>query len=112
MKSTLILALLTLSLSSNAQSLRSECENYYYATGNVKLHEYTAIVSWSKISDSSLEKLENIIYDDFVVLSEKNIQGKTIFKIKESNSTDAMGYNVLLQDLVDMKVRVSCTYNI
>mgnify|MGYP000038066282 CR=1 FL=1 len=112
MRSIFALTIILFSLSAQAQSLRSECENAYYATGYVKLHQYTVVVSCEKISDHAHLKLENIIFDNFKILSTKELESKTIYKIKELSTTDSYGYEGLLEELKSIPTRVSCSYDI
>lgn len=112
MKLILVFMFIIGSFATNAQSIRTECKNAYYATDYVKYQEYTVIVSWEKISDHAHTRLENIIFDNFKVVSSKEISGKTIFKIKENNSTDTYSYQLLLEELKSIPTKVSCTYNI
>lgn len=112
MKFILTLATIISSFSVQAQSIRSQCENAYYATGYVKLHQYNVEVVWEKISDSSHIKFENIIFDNFQVLSTIELEGKTIYTIKESSTSDPTGYEILLENLKTIPTQVSCTYDI
>lgn len=112
MKAFIAIAAVLFSISAQAQSLRSECENAYYATGYVKLHQYTAVVTWSKVSDVAHERLENIIFDNFVVVSVKELEGKSIYKIKESSKVEAYQYEALIEQLKEIPTRVSCTYDL
>ncbi len=110
--SAIALFLILFSITANAQTKRSECENAYYATGYVKLHQYTVAVTWSSVSDHAHKRLEDIIYDKFQLLSTKELEGKTLYKIKENSSTDSYGYESLIEELKQIPTNVSCTYDI
>lgn len=112
MKFFLIVSLMFTSLTVQAQTTRSKCENAHYATGYVKLHQYTVTVNWEKVSDANLSKLENILFDNFLILSTTEFTGRTSYKIKESNITDATSYELLLEDLKSVPADVSCTYDL
>jgi hypothetical protein len=112
MKAFIAIAAVLFSISAQAGSLRSECENAYYATGYVKLHQYTAIVTWSEVSDIAHERLENIIFDKFEVISVKEVEGKSIYKIKESSKAKPYQYEGLIEQLKEIPTRVSCTYDV
>jgi len=112
MKTLFTIIIVLFSATTLAQSTRSLCENAYYATGYVKLHQYTVTVNWEKISDHAHVRLENIIFDNFKVLGTKELEAKTIYKIKESSTTDAYGYEGLLEELRSIPTKVSCTYDI
>ena len=56
--------------------------------------------------------MENIIYDNFKILNTKELEGKTIYKIKENSSQDGVGYASLLEELKSIPTKVSCTYDI
>ena len=112
MRFVIALSITLFSLSVQAESIRTQCENAYYATGYVKLHQYSVTVDWAKVSDSKHVQLENIIFDHFEVVSTKDHKGKTIYKIKEMSTTDAIGYDALLENLKAIPTQVSCTYDI
>ncbi len=112
MRFILIVSVFIFSFSVQAQSLRSECQNAYYATGYVKLNQYTVTVSWESVSDYAHTRLEDILFDNFKILSTKDINGKTIYKIKENGSAAISTYESLLEELKTIPVRVSCTYDI
>lgn len=103
-------------LSTRAQGLRDVCENAHYATGYVKLHQYKLVIDWAKVSDHGLVQLENIVYgDQFLVLSEKNIQEttKTIFTLKEAQKADSIDIEIALGELRVLSFNnISCLYDI
>ena len=107
-------AFLILFLSTSVQAdIRDICENAHYATDYVKLHEYRVLVDWSKISDSNLVKLENVIYGKyFLVTKEYELENyKTIFLIKENTGFDPIEYSDALNRLQKATVNgVSCLY--
>ena len=111
-----ILTLITITFSFNsiAKSTRSTCEDYYYAGGPVKLHQYRLSVDWSLISDHAQKKLENIIYSkSFKVLKEKDLpKSKTLYYIQETNSSSYVNYEILINKLENIPSKVSCLYDI
>ena len=112
MKTFLVLAIALLSSVTYAQSLRSECENAYYATDYVKLHQYTVTVTWAQISDNAHKRLEYILFDKFKVLDVKELTEKSIYKIKENSNIDPVKYEKLIEELIGIPARVTCTLNI
>ncbi len=112
MKFLIVVSIFIFSISAQAQSLRSECQNAFYATGYVKLNQYTVTVSWEKVSDHAHVKLENILFDNFDIMSTSEVNSKTIYKIKENNSVDDRSYELLLEELKTIPVRVSCTFDV
>ena len=109
MKSLIAVIVTILSLSAQADSIRSQCENYHYATENVALHQYSVSVDWNRMPNHNIVKLENIIFDNFDV-TEKDYDGRTVYTIKENGSTDARGYAILLKELESIVSRVSCSW--
>lgn len=103
-------------LSTRAQGLRELCENAYYATDYVKLHQYQLIVDWANISDRGLNELEGIIYGErILVLSENNVTNttKTIFTFKEVEGSDITEIEMDLERLHVLSFsNLSCLYNI
>lgn len=103
-------------LSTRAQGLRDLCENAYYATGYVKLHQYKMVIDWANVSDHGLTELENIIYgEQFVVLVEKDIinTSKTIFTLKEVEGSDLRDLEIGLGQLEVLSFNnISCLYDI
>jgi hypothetical protein len=83
----LILAL-TLFLNNSifgSRSIREVCENAYYATDYVELHEYDVTVDWSRLSDHGHVELESVIFGEtFSLLGTRELSnGKTVYSIKE-----------------------------
>ena len=112
MKAISTILLLLVSLSSQAKTLRAECEDAYYATGYVKLHQYTVVVKWALISDHAHSRLEEILFDNFKILSVKELEDKSIYQIKENVNVDATSYELLLEELKKIPTTVTCTYDI
>lgn len=115
MKKLIAIAMIATSFYSNAQTLREQCENAYYATGYVKLHQYKIIVDWARISDYALVELEDIVYsDNFKVLEEKELKNhKSKYVLKESNNKDAYYYEAALAKLEALTGnKASCVYDI
>lgn len=108
----LLLLILIHTLPSFGQSTRSKCENAYYATGYVKLYEYSVTVSWEKISDHAHVRLETIIFDYFEVLNINHYQNTSIYKIKENKEISGMDYHLFLEELKSLPTKVECTYDI
>ena len=108
----LLLATLMLNVSAKS-SLKELCYNAYYATNYVELGQYSVAISWEKVSDYNLVKLENIIYGDlFTVLSEKDINGKTYITIKENYGADYSSVEAALEELSNYVSSLNCKYNI
>ena len=110
--SILFLFLFLISITSNASSIRSTCENAYYATGYVKLHQYTVNVLWEKVSDNNLVKLENMLFDRFDIIKISHYQNSSKYLIKEKTNYNSNFYENLLTQLRSIPVNVSCTYDI
>ena len=109
----LLIALQTTLTFGQSQHIRSQCENYYYATGNVKLYQYSFVIDWSKISDSALTQLEDVIYGDhFDVTVERELSaGKTLYNIKEVSGFGANAYMYRLNQLNEL-TSVGCLYDL
>lgn len=116
LKNIILLLIVFYALSTRAYSLRETCENAYYATDYVKLHEYKLVIDWSKVSDHGLMELENIIYENmFDVTLEKDIAqtSKTIFHLKEVKNLDALEYELALEELSKLSFgNLNCLYNL
>lgn len=115
MKKLIAFMMLATSLYANAQTLREQCENAYYATGYVKLHQYKIIVNWARISDHALVELEDIVYsDNFKVLEERELKNhQSLYVLKESNGRDAYYYEAALAKLESLTGnKASCVYNL
>lgn len=115
MKKIIAILMLATSFFANAQTLREQCENAYYATGYVKLHQYKIVVNWARISDHALVELENILYsDNFKVLKEKELPNyKTLYVLKESNGEDPYYYEAALAKLESLTGnKASCVYDL
>lgn len=116
MKLLLISLVLSLTFSAKANSsIREQCENAYYATGYVKLHEYQVTVDWARLSDHGLVEFEDVIFGDyFQYLGERDLSnGKTVYTIKEKSGFDSYYYEVglnVLQRLTFQGVR--CRYDL
>lgn len=86
MKTVLLLAVFLSSIPAfSTESLRDVCENAYYATNYVELHQYDVTVDWSRLSDHGHVELESIIFGEtFSLLGTKELpNGKTVYSIKE-----------------------------
>lgn len=113
MKSTLVFLLIFIQSVTASEHIRDICENAYYATGYVKLHEYKVSVDWSRLSDHGLEEFESIIYGDhFKYLGERDLSnGKTIYTITEVSDSDSSVYQVELSALQRLTFNgVDCRY--
>lgn len=102
MKSILLVTSMLLSGSIFAeQNIRELCENAYYATGYVELHQYDVTVDWSRLSDHGHVELESVVFgDNFKLLRERDLSnGKTVYSIKEVSGADASVYESGLEVL-------------
>lgn len=114
MKNLVLLVLALYAFSLKAENIRDLCENAYYATGYVKLHQYKLTIDWSYVSDHNLKLLEDVVYGDhFQVLEEKDLIEKTIYKLKEVPGFDYYDY---VSDLDTLKMvslnKVECLYDL
>ena len=97
------------------EHIRDICENAYYATDYVKLHEYSVVIDWSRISDHAHLDLDNVLYGrDFKVTLEKDLEGPlTLYHIKEVGSRHGYTYQIGLDILNDLSGgKVKCLYNL
>ncbi|WP_127716319.1 hypothetical protein [Halobacteriovorax sp. HLS] len=113
MKLLALAALFVLSTTIFAQSIREQCENAYYATGYVSLHQYKVTIDWSMISDHAHVQLDNIIYSEgFDVLNEDDSRWPIMtLTLKENGKIDPFDYQLVLEELKQIPSSVGCLYN-
>lgn len=113
MKKLIILLSLFSMVTVSAQTLRETCENAYYATGYVELHQYNVTVDWSRLSDHGLEEFESIIFGEaFQYIKDTDLRnGKTVYTIKEISGFDFSTYEAGIKALQRLTFEgVSCKY--
>lgn len=114
MKAILLPLIVLFSINVQAENLRDICENAYYATGYVKLHEYKLTIDWSYVSDNNLKLLEDVIYGDhFKVTKETDKGQKTFYELKEINAFDSVDYEADINLLKKISLnKIECLYDL
>lgn len=93
MKNLALMVLVLLTLNTNAESVRSSCESGHVITGQSKSHHYKVTLNLNNMSENQLKLIEDIVYGDlFEVVSEKDLNDRTIIEIKEIKGFDKSEY--------------------